>query len=41
MPKWVVGLLGAADRAGMAVAPNLFAYQLVFEFEPAPKPRSR
>ncbi|HUI03419.1 MAG TPA: bifunctional glycosyltransferase/class I SAM-dependent methyltransferase [Acidimicrobiales bacterium] len=40
-PKWLIGLLGAADRAGMAIAPNLFAYQLVFEFEPAAKSRAR
>jgi glycosyltransferase involved in cell wall biosynthesis len=34
-PRWFTGLLGGTDRMGMAVAPNLFAYQLLFELEPA------
>jgi glycosyltransferase involved in cell wall biosynthesis len=33
-PRWLTGTLGGADRAGMAVAPTLFAYQLLFELEP-------
>jgi glycosyltransferase involved in cell wall biosynthesis len=34
-PRWVVNLLNGLDRLGLALAPNLFAYQLLFELEPA------
>ena len=34
-PRWMTGLLSALDRTGMAVAPTLFAYQLLFELEPS------
>ena len=30
-----MSLVGGIDRLGMALAPTLFAYQLVFELEPA------
>jgi len=33
-PRWITRLVGAFDRIGMAVAPTLFAYQLIFELEP-------
>jgi len=34
-PSWALSLVGGIDRVGMAMAPTLFAYQLVFELEPA------
>ncbi len=34
-PSALLRLVGAVDRAGLAVAPTLFSYQLVFELEPA------
>lgn len=38
-PRWMTRLVGWLDRAGMAVAPTLFAYQLLFELEPVDTPR--
>jgi glycosyltransferase involved in cell wall biosynthesis len=40
-PRWLLKTLSAFDHAGMAVAPTLFAYQLVFEFEPSHTGRRR
>lgn len=34
-PRWVTRILAASDKAGMAMSPTLFAYQLVYELEPA------
>lgn len=34
-PSWVTSLLAGADKTGMALAPNIFAYQLLFELEPS------
>lgn len=34
-PSRVLRMVAGADRMGMALAPNLFAYQLLFELEPA------
>lgn len=34
-PSRALRVVGSIDRAGMAVAPDLFAYQLLFELEPA------
>ena len=34
VPRWMVLLLEKLDHAGIAIAPNLFAYQLLFELEP-------
>jgi glycosyltransferase involved in cell wall biosynthesis len=34
-PRWFQRLLARADKVGMAVSPNLFAYQLVYELEPS------
>ena len=33
-PRWLTSLLSTIDRTGMAIAPNLFAYQLLYELEP-------
>jgi SAM-dependent methyltransferase len=40
-PGWAKELVGRLDRAGVALWPNLFAYQYIFELEAAPKPPSR
>jgi SAM-dependent methyltransferase len=34
-PKWISRLLTVIDRVGLAVAPSLFAYELLFELEPS------
>jgi glycosyltransferase involved in cell wall biosynthesis/ubiquinone/menaquinone biosynthesis C-methylase UbiE len=33
-PSGLVRTVGALDRAGLTIAPNLFSYQLLFELEP-------
>ncbi len=33
-PRFLTSLLSTTDKMGMAIAPNLFAYQLLFELEP-------
>jgi glycosyltransferase involved in cell wall biosynthesis len=35
VPRWLTRFVIGADRIGMALAPRLFAYQLLFELEPA------
>jgi glycosyltransferase involved in cell wall biosynthesis len=40
-PRWITRILSGTDKAGMAVAPTLFAYQLVYELEPANGSRGR
>ncbi|HXY28691.1 MAG TPA: bifunctional glycosyltransferase/class I SAM-dependent methyltransferase [Acidimicrobiales bacterium] len=34
-PHWLTTLLAGTDKVGMAMSPTLFAYQLVYELEPA------
>jgi glycosyltransferase involved in cell wall biosynthesis len=34
-PRWLTRVLAGADRAGLALSPNMFAYQMLFELEPA------
>jgi glycosyltransferase involved in cell wall biosynthesis len=40
-PAWLTKMLSGTDKAGMAMAPTLFAYQLVYELEPAEDGRGR
>jgi len=41
IPTWITRALSGLDRTGMAIAPNLFAYQLIFELEPSNLGRQR
>jgi hypothetical protein len=34
-PDWAINVVSGLDHLGTAVSPTLFAYQLLFELEPA------